>query len=225
MSELWTSLLPLMIGSAILPIQIAVTVLLLQSRAGRIAGAAWVGGMTLVRLAQGLVFGLILETGVANEGPQRPGPIASALLLVASVVFVISAVKAWRKEPDHDAPPPDWMARIDSLSPGQALLGGVGVVALSPKLWVFTMAAITAIAESGATVTASAGWFLLFVVAAESVHLGLVGLAYLAPDRAAAVLPRVSGALARNGRAIKIVLGLAFGVWSFVKALRGFGVI
>lgn len=70
-----------------------------------------------------------------------------------------------------------------------------------------------------------AGWFLLFVVAAESVHLGLVGLAYLAPDRAAAVLPRVSGALARNGRAIKIVLGIAFGVWFFVKALRGFGVI
>lgn len=225
MIEPGATLLPLMIGSAVLPIQIAVTVLLLQSSAGRIAGAAWVAGMTLVRLGQGLVFGVILETAVAGEGPQRPGPIASTLLLVAAVVFVISAVKAWRKEPDHDAPPPAWMAKIDSVSPGQALLAGVGVVALSPKLWVFTMAAIAAIAESDATVTGSAGWFLLFVVAAESVHLGLVGLAYLAPDRAAALLPRVSGALARNGRVIKIVLGLGFGAWFFVKALGGFGVI
>jgi hypothetical protein len=225
MSDLWGTLLPLMIGSAVLPVQIAITVLLLQSRAGRIAGAAWVGGMTVVRLGQGLIFGVILETAVAGEGPQRPGPIASTLLLVAAVVFLISAVKAWRKEPDHDAPPPDWMAKVDSVSPGQALVGGVGVVALSPKLWVFTMAAIAAIAESDATVTASVASFLAFVVAAECVHLSLVGLAYLAPDRAAAMLPRVSGALARNGRVIKISLGVIFGAWFLVKALRGFGLI
>lgn len=225
MDDLWTTLLPLMIGSAVLPVQIAITVLLLQSSTGRIAGAAWVGGMTLVRLAQGVVFGLILETGVANEGPQRPGPIVSTLLLVVGIVFLISAIKAWRKEPDEDAPPPAWMAKIGSLSSAQALKAGIGIVGLSPKLWAFTLAAIAAIAESDAIGTGSVLWFLLFVVAAEGVHLSLVALAYLAPDRAAALLPRISQALARNGRVVKIVLGLVFGAWFLVKALRGFGLI
>lgn len=225
MSDLWSTLLPLMIGSAVLPVQIAITVLLLQSRAGRVAGAAWVGGMTLVRLGQGLVFGVILETAVADEGPKRPGPIVSTLLLVAGIVFLIGAIRAWRKEPDEDEPPPAWMAKIGSLSPAQALKAGIGIVGLSPKLWAFTLAAIAAIAEMDAAGPGPVLLFLVFVVAAESVHLSLVALAYLAPDRAAALLPRISQALARNGRVVKIVLGLVFGAWFLVKALRGFGLI
>ena len=74
MNDPWTALLPLVIGSAILPVQITVTVLLLRSSAGRIAAVAWVAGMTAVRLAQGVVFGLVLGTGASEaEGPTAPG--------------------------------------------------------------------------------------------------------------------------------------------------------
>ena len=60
MTDLWSSLIPLIVGGALVPIQIIVTTLLLRSKAGKVAAAAWVAGMTTLRLAQGLVFGLLL---------------------------------------------------------------------------------------------------------------------------------------------------------------------
>ena len=88
MIDLWTTLVPLILASAILPVQIAVTILLLRSPAGRLAAVAWVGGMTVVRLAQGLVFGVVLETGTeATDATDTPGPIETALLLVVAIVF------------------------------------------------------------------------------------------------------------------------------------------
>jgi hypothetical protein len=56
---------PLMIGSALVLIQIIVTFLLLRSPSGKFTAVAWVAGMTATRLAQGLVFGLVLH------GPSR----------------------------------------------------------------------------------------------------------------------------------------------------------
>ena len=46
MSELWSTLIPLGIGSAVVPIQIVVTILLLQAPDGARTAAAWVAGMT-----------------------------------------------------------------------------------------------------------------------------------------------------------------------------------
>lgn len=226
MTDLWTSLVPLVIGSAILPIQIAITVLLLRSSAGRFAAVAWVAGMTLVRLAQGLVFGLILGTGVAEtEGPERPGPIASVLLLVVAIVFLVSAARKLLRQPDEDAPPPRWMALVASATPGRAFLMGAGVVAISAKLWAFTLGALGVIAEAGLDPPGAAAVYLAFIVAAESIHLGAVAIAYLMPARADVLLGQASDALQRYDRALMIVLGFVFGTYFLLKALDGLAVI
>lgn len=67
--------------------------------------------------------------------------------------------------------------------------------------------------------------YLVFTVAALSVHLAIVGLAYLSPDRAAAILGGLSGALVRHARPVKIALGLIFGTWFLLKALAGLGLL
>jgi hypothetical protein len=60
------SLLPLIIGSALVPAQIILYILLLKSsRQGLLKASAYVGGMTTVRLLQGLFFGLILTNSTA----------------------------------------------------------------------------------------------------------------------------------------------------------------
>lgn len=226
MTELLTTLVPLIVGSAVLPVQITITVLLLRSSSGVIVGAAWVAGMTAVRLVQGLVFGLVLETATSGAGDAGgPGPIVSTLLLVVGIAFLVGAGKALLDEPDEDAAPPGWMSSISAAPPGRAFAMGAGIVALSPKLWAFTLAAIGAIADAGLAGAMAVGWFLLFVVLAESVHLGLVGLTAVAPARAAPVLERTSAALVRYGREIKVGLGVVFGLWFLYKALAGFGII
>jgi len=226
MNGLWVSLVPLIIGSALVPIQIVITTLLLRSDSGRLTAVAWVAGMTTVRLAQGLVFGLILgsasETG-SSSGGQGTG--VSLLLLAVAILFYVAALKQLTHQPDEDAPPPKWMAKVDGATPGRAYLLGVGLLAIGAKVWVFTLSAIAVIADAGMGQGASILTFLLFVILAESTHLALLGLAYAMPDRSVAALDRVAGFLRDKNRLLVIGLGLVFGTWFLVKALSGLGVI
>jgi hypothetical protein len=225
-TELWGSLIPLIVGGALVPIQIIITILLLRSKAGRITALAWVAGMTTVRLAQGLVFGLLLGSASGSESSSDGTSTAlSLLLLVLAIVFYLSAVKQLLKHPDEDAPPPKWMAMIDGMQPGKAYLLGVGLLAIGAKFWVFTLGAIAAIGEAGLSQEAAIVTFLLFVILTESIHLAVLGIAYALPDRSAALLDRFTGLMKTYNRAIMIVLGLVFGTWFLVKALGGLGIL
>ena len=226
MNDLWGALLPLVIGSAVLPVQITVTVLLLRSSSGRIAAVAWLAGMTVVRIVQGVAFGLVLGTGVAEaEGSDRPGPIALTLLLVVGVMFLVGAFRKLINEPDEDAPPPKWMAAMSTATPTQAFGFGAGVVVASAKLWAFTLGALAVIAEADLGRPGDVAAFLVFVVLAESIHLALMAVAYALPRRAGPALDRVTELLGRYNRPLMIGLGTVFGVWFLVKSLVGFGVL
>lgn len=226
MTDLWTSLIPLIIGGALVPIQIIITILLLRSGAGRITAVAWVAGMTTVRLGQGLVFGLVLGGGASSgSSSDGPGTAVSLLLLVLAVVFYVTAARQLLRHPDEDAPPPKWMAIIDGIRPGKAYLLGVGLLAVGAKFWVFTLGAIAAIADAGLGTVPSIATFLVFVALTESIHLLALGVAYLLPQRSASVLARISGLLEAYNRPIMIVLGLVFGTWFLVKALGGLGIL
>jgi hypothetical protein len=66
MGALLVALSPFIIGSAIVPAQIIVAILLLKSpRQALLKAFAYVGGMTVLRLLQGLIFGLILMDSTA----------------------------------------------------------------------------------------------------------------------------------------------------------------
>jgi hypothetical protein len=227
MSNLLLTLIPLGVASAVVPIQIIVTILLLRAPGGRVAAVAWVAGMTAIRLLQGLVFGLLLGArgGEADGAAGESSVLVSVILLVLAILFYVVAAKQLLKHPDEDAPPPKWMTMLDGVAPGKAFLLGFGLVAISAKFWVFTLGAIAAIGDAGQGMGGSVVAFLLFVVLAESIHLTAVGFAYAAPARADAGLARFSGLLERYNGAIMMVLGLVFGTWFLLKALTGLGII
>jgi hypothetical protein len=224
-ADLWATLLPLIVASALVPVQITLTVLLLRASVG--TAAAWVGGMTATRLVQGLLFGLVFAgAGVASGGDDGPGPAVSVVLLVVALLFLTKAAKVLLGGgDDDDAPPPKWMKLTDSVTAGKAFLFGAGYVAVAAKLWVFTLGAIGAIDEAGLGRTASAALFLLFVALAEAIPIAVVAYAALAPSSSRIVLDRVSAWLEKNTRVIVIVLGFVFGVWFLLKALQGLGVL
>jgi hypothetical protein len=225
-NNVWASLIPLIIGSALVPIQIVITTLLLRSASGKIAPVAWVAGMTIVRLGQGLVFGVIVGSSApTGEASAGPGGAIYLLLLVVAILFYVSALKQILNHPDEDAPPPKWMAMIEGVTPARAFALGVGVMLIGAKFWVFTLGAISVIAEAGLGRAESIVAFVLFVVLAESIMLTLILVAYLFPTRSATFLDRVTGLLATYNRPLMIGLGLVFGTWFMIKALSGFGVI
>jgi len=226
MLSTWGQLIPLVIGSALVPVQIIITILLLRSKAGRVTAVAWVAGMTAVRLAQGLLFGVLL--GAANSvdaTKDGPGPVASTLLLVVAIIFYAKAAKQILKHPDEDAPPPKWMAGFESIAPGKAFLLGTGVIAIGAKPWVFTLAAITILGEAGLGQGTTIVAYLVFVLLAECLHLALVVIAYAMPGRAALVLDGIASFMERRSRAIVIALGLVFGTWFMLTAFKGLGIL
>lgn len=225
-TDLLIVLVPLVIGSALLPFQITVTVLLLRSVAGRRTAIAWVAGMTAVRLAQGLLFGSIIEASVGSRRrPDGPGEVESTILLIVAIVFYITAIKKIIDVPDEDAPSPRWKSIVESLQPGRAFLLGLAAVGLSAKLWAMTLAALGAIAEAGFDQAASALWYVAFTVGAMAIHYVILGATFLSPDRAERGLDWFSGALVRYDRPVMAGLGIIFGTIFMVIALRGLGVL
>lgn len=220
------ALIPLAVGSAVVPVQIVITVLLLRSPAGPGPATAWVAGMAVVRLAQGLLLAFVLGTGgdVPEDG-SGPGLLASLLLLVLAILLYAGALKAWLGAPDEDAPPPRWMTAFEGITPRRAFLLGAGLVLASVKLWVFTLSAIAVIEAAAAGPAATAAWYVAFTVAALSVSLVLLGIAWLRPAQAQAILGRVSDGMERHDRLIVMGLGVVFGSWFLIKALDGLGIL
>jgi len=225
MNDLWTTLLPLILGSALVPAQIIVTILLLRSRGGRIVAVAWIAGMTVARLAQGVVFGLVQGVGSAGEVSGGPGWILSSVLLVLAVVLYATAAKELAGGTDEDAPPPKWMSMVEGVTPGRAFLLGAGLVLIGAKLWVFTLGALGAIGDAGLGQPAASVAFVVYVALAQGILIGVVGMAYLLPTRADAILDRIYELLERYNRAIMVAVGLVFGTWFMVMALEGLGVL
>ena len=225
MGDLWSTLLPLVVASALVPVQITLTVLLLRSSVG--TAAAWVGGMTATRLVQGVLFGVVFAGAGALSGSQDgPGPVVSVLLLVVALLFLTKAAKLLLGgADDEDAQPPKWMKLTQSVTVGRAFLFGAAYVAIAAKLWVFTLGAVGAIDEAGLGSAASVALFLLFVALAEAIPIAFVAYAALAPSSSQVLLGKVSAWLEKNNRVIVIVLGFVFGAWFLLKALQGLGVL
>jgi hypothetical protein len=220
MDNVWAALVPLIVGSALVPVQLLVTILLIAH--SRLTAFAWVAGTTTVRLAQGILFGLIL----GSDGvPGGPGPIASTLLLVVALLFLATAVRHLVGDDDPDAPPPRWMTALDGLSPARSFLYGAGAMVIGVKFWVFTLSAVAVIGDADLGQPDAAITFVVFVVLASSAQLALIAMAAAAPRRTAVVLGRLSGWLTAHNATLMVVIGFVFGTWFLVKALDGLGVL
>jgi threonine/homoserine/homoserine lactone efflux protein len=224
MGSLIVSLLPFIIGSTAVPIQIIINILLLQNpQQGLLKSAAYVCGMTLLRLLQGLVFILILSRSTVDsaEGNSGKGPVVSTLLLVLSIFLLITAYKKWQKEDDPDSPPPQWLTAIANLSPLKAFAIGFGMLAIGPKFWVFTLSAVGTITEAKLGLLASVVAYLLFVLLAQISVLLPLFIRIIMPKRSQSMLQKFSTWLTHYERVIIITVSLIFGLFFLYQGLKG----
>ena len=218
MGSLLSSLLPFIIGSALVPMQNIINILLLKSpRQGLLKATAYVGGMTTLHLLQGLIFGLIF---VKEEGGGK-SPVVLTLQLVLGVLLLVTAYKQWRNEDDPDAPPPKWLTMIDSLTPLKAFGIGFGVLLISGKAWVFTLSAIGIIDAAQLGQPSSTMAYLLFVLLAESLLLLSIVFRIIMPEKSKVLLEQASAWLTRYNRPIVILVSLVFGLLFLYQGASG----
>ncbi|MDX2228426.1 MAG: GAP family protein [Leptolyngbyaceae cyanobacterium bins.349] len=223
MENLLISLLPYIIGSAIVPVQVIIGVLLLKSpRQGLLKAIAYVGGMTLSRLMQGLAFGFILARAAAERDAGGKGLVSSTLLMVLGILLLIAAYRKWDGEEDPDAPPPKWLTMLDRTTARKAFGIGFAIPLMSAKVWVFTLSALTTIAAAELGLSISAIAYLLFILLAQSLLLIPIGIRIFSPTKAKSILTQLSDWLTENNRPVAIVVSLVFGLFFLYSGISGF---
>lgn len=223
METVLISLLPYIIASAVVPLQIIIGLLLLKSpNQGLLKAVAYVAGMTVTRLAQGLIFGFIFSESstLAEEGSGK-NPVISTLLLVLGILLLIAAYKKWRREEDPDDPPPKILTMIDSLTPLKAFGIGLGLPLVAVKLWVFTLSALATIAAAQLDHLSSTIAYLLFILLAESLLLLPILIRIVIPRRSQSLLTKISDWLTENSRPITVGVSLIFGLFFLKSGITG----
>jgi len=222
--DVWGMLLPLIIASALVPIQLTVTVLLLRSSLK--GAAAWVGGITAARLVEAAIVIAAESTGVvASGGIASPPRWASILMVAAGALFYATAIRQLVRPVDIEAASPKWLKRAGDIST-PALFGmGMAYLALSVKSSLINVVGIAAIVSTGAEGLRLAVGVLAFVALAEAGHLAILSTAAASPEKAAARLSALDTWLARNSRVIVVAIGGVFGTWFLAAGLRGLGVM
>ncbi len=221
MGEIIIQLTPFIIGSAVVPLQIMMVILLLNSpRQGLAKAISLVAGMTAIRLLQGFFFGLILSPEPGETSGKSL--VVSTLLVVLGILLLITAYKQWRNEDDPDGPPPKWLVTLDTLTPLKALGMGAGLVLVSGKLWVFTLSAIAVIEEAQLGQPSSTVAFLIFLLLAQSLLLLAIVIRVIIPERSKSILVSISAWLTTYNRPIVIVVSLVFGLLFFAQGASGF---
>jgi hypothetical protein len=213
-------LLPLSLAAMAMPTWILLVLLLLQARHGPTEAVAFVGGVTAVRLLQGLLFGLLLDAAV---GPRRPSEwmaIVSALLLVTGVLMWAAALRQVGRAVAPVGAPPSasrWGAMLHALTPARACGAGALLVAASARAWLFTLAAISVIGQAALTPVQRLLAFLCYVLGAELLLLVPIVLSVRSPER----LEAAAGWLEGHERPIMIAVSLLLGSFFVWAGLRG----
>ena len=221
MGTVIVSLLPLIVGAAVVPIWIIMVLFLLRSEGGLLKAAAFAAGAIIMRLAQGMLFGYVFGKSAEASGDSGSSVIVSTLLLVVGILMLIAAFKQWRKEDDPDAPPPKWIAAISGLSAVKAFGMGALLVVIAAKQWVFTLSTIGIIGQAQLSQAENVITFLFYVLAASSLVLAPIVVYAVAPTQSAKTLGAAQGWLERHNRVIVIVISLIFGLWFLWKGIAG----
>lgn len=216
------TVLPMAVGVAISPMPVIAVVLILGTPRARANGIAfalgWVAGLVIV----GAIV-LLAADGNTTDASGAPATWASLLKLLFGVLFLLLAGRIWhgRPGPGQEASLPKWMQAIDGFAAGKSLGAGAALAGLNPKNLALTVAAATAITQSGASGSQEAVALAVFVVLGSLTILAPVVVYLVMGARAKQILDELKGFMAAHNAAIMTVLLLVLGAKLIGDAVSG----
>jgi threonine/homoserine/homoserine lactone efflux protein len=214
--------LSLGVGVALSPLPIIAVVLILGTPRARADGPAFVAGWVLGLAVVGTLV-LVVASGADASESGEPATWVAILQLVLGCLLALVAVRQWRGRPQEgeEGALPKWMQTIDRFGPGQALGMGVLLSAINPKNLLLTVAAASAIAQTGIDTGQEAVALALFIVIG-TLGPGLpVAIYFALGTRAERVLGELKSWMAAHNAAIMAVLCLVIGAKLIGDAIAG----
>lgn len=216
--------LPEAVGIALSPIPIIGLILMLLSKNARknslMFMIGWLGGLAVVAV---IVLVLVNAGKVtAGESATQTGVQWGQLLLGIALLFL--ALRQWRSrpKPGQEATMPKWMATVDSVQPGRALLLGALLSGVNPKNLLLNVAAAGIIAAAATTTVETAVATIVFILIASITIIGPVLYVQIAGERAEKGLNELKSWLTQHNAAIMTVLLLIIGVKLIGSGLGAF---
>jgi threonine/homoserine/homoserine lactone efflux protein len=198
---------------ALSPIPIIGVVLMLGTPRARSNAPAFILGWLVGLGVVGTIVLLVASGSNASESGQ-PATWVAVVKLVLGTLLLLAAIKQWRGRPrgDADAALPGWMRAVDHFTPGRAVAMGVALSAINPKNLVLTVAAATAIAQTGIATGDQAIALAIFVVIGTLGPVLPVAIYFLMGERSTRVLDDLKEWMGHNNAVIMAVLLLVIGV-------------
>jgi cytochrome c biogenesis protein CcdA len=216
-TDLLAKLIPTAVAGAINVVPITVVATLLATR----GGVAKATGFAVGLIGTFAIIGAIaLATVSPDAGSSDTGSaVTGTIVATLGVLLLLFAVKQLLGAPDPDAPPPGYMAKLESMSVSGALVTGVVLGALNIKQVAIYVGGIAEIVD--ADVSSGEGWValaLLLVLIQLGVILPILAF-LLAREWTTTALVALRGWLTRHNRRISIVIGLVVGVWFVIEGV------
>jgi len=222
MNTTLVELIPMIIGIAIVPIQLIILLMFLKdAKTGLKKGILFLTGIIVTLLLQGVLFGLILDPGASKDAAGGKGFIVSTLLLVLGILMLISAYKKIMKVPDLEDEPPKWIESLNAATNFKALKLGVKITLITPKNWVFILGAIGIISLAQLGQPMSIYTYLVYILLTQILLLITIGIRLLLPKHSITMIATASSWLEKNNRAVLIVVYLIFGAFFFYQGSTG----
>jgi threonine/homoserine/homoserine lactone efflux protein len=215
-------ILPLAVGVAISPVPIIAIVLMLGTPRARPNGLAfalgWIVGLTIVG---GVMLALASGNSQADDG--GPETWVSLVKLAFGALFLLLAARTWRSRPrpGQEAAMPKWMQAIDTFTTGKSFGFGALLSGVNPKNLALTIAAATAIAQTGISGGEAAGAMAVFILVGSLTILAPVVIYFAMGAKAAVILNEVKTWMAAHNAAIMSVLLLVLGAKLIGDAIGG----
>jgi hypothetical protein len=206
-------LLPLAVAIAISVTTIITTVFMLLSPKAR---SKTVG--LLVGCVAGVAGAVGAFTLLADLLPTRSSggssPAAAVIKMVIGVLLVVLALRQWRQRParSDQAELPKWMAGVDSMTPGKALVLGLLLSAVVPKNLLIALSAGLIVGEAGFSGGQAVVVIGLFTAIATSTVAVPVVAHLVASERMRGPFEKLRQWLVENNEAIMVVVLLVIGV-------------
>jgi Sap, sulfolipid-1-addressing protein len=206
-------LLPLAVAIAISVTTIITTVLMLLSSKAKSRTVGLLVGC-VVGVGGAVALFALLPGLLQTQDSSGSSRAAAVIKMVVGVLLVMLALRQWRERPARGdrAELPKWMAGVDSMTPGKALVLGLLLSAVVPKNLLIALSAGLIVGEAALSGGQAAVVIVLFTAIATSTGAVPVVANLVAPAPMRGPFERLREWLVENNAAIMVLVLLVIGV-------------